>query len=540
MPATTIETRAKIVSLWERGLSYRQVAAEVGVSLITEQLKQLQAQVTNLTGNVAYPDSNGGTSQGNTNYNIPWPNLLQIDSGDLWENIQLFKANWNTYTLATGMDKWSTNRESQKVNILLSIIGDAAKLKFNNFGLTDEDKVNCEKLLNKISDKILSKKHQLYERWLFHTCSQLTDESFQSYLLRLNKILDQCEFDKISVDNMKNVMLRDKIMFGINDQELNNKEERREEKKEERREEHKDERRGSEVKCNNKTNNELFSQKAIENKDPVRNTETVSKNDAKANNTGRSKTIKSQETVRTRFKKCSLPKLEDNIINCNLTDEFMPHKNRPVLTLLPGNLERIWFSYCWYTDYFQKPKKDGQKSQETEKYIRKKIDPCELAVGIETIKAIGKGSVVINCSDNDSKEKLRENVEKAIGNKYEIIDPKLKHPRIIVTGVEKDIVDESNDKILEAIITQNELINIDESIQTKIKVERKYLDNKKQNYGNIILCIHPELYTNITEKTKLNVGWKKYNIYEYIKLLFHVTDAHDTVTSKPVNVTLIQ
>ncbi|KAI4459421.1 zinc finger protein [Holotrichia oblita] len=34
MPATTIETRAKIVTLWERDLSYRQVAAEVGVSVI--------------------------------------------------------------------------------------------------------------------------------------------------------------------------------------------------------------------------------------------------------------------------------------------------------------------------------------------------------------------------------------------------------------------------------------------------------------------------------------------------------------------------
>ncbi|KAI4466234.1 sentrin/sumo-specific protease [Holotrichia oblita] len=110
-----------------------------------------------------------------------------------------------------------------------------------------------------------------------------------------------------------------------------------------------------------------------------------------------------------------------------------------------------------------KPKKDGQKSQETEKDIRKKIDPSELAVGIETIKTVGKGSVVINCSDNSSKEKLRENVKKTIGNKYEIIDPKLKHPKVIVTRVEKDIVDESNEKILEAIITQNELINIDEN-----------------------------------------------------------------------------
>ncbi|KAI4465117.1 geranylgeranyl pyrophosphate synthase [Holotrichia oblita] len=118
------------------------------------------------------------------------------------------------HTLATGMDKWFTNRESQKVNILLATIGDAAKLKFNNFRLTDEDKVNCEKLLNKISDKILSKKHPLYERWLFHTFNQLRYKSLESYPLGLSKILDQCQFDKISVDNMKNVMLRDRIMFG--------------------------------------------------------------------------------------------------------------------------------------------------------------------------------------------------------------------------------------------------------------------------------------------------------------------------------------
>ncbi|KAI4470498.1 glutathione s-transferase [Holotrichia oblita] len=38
MPATTIETRAKIVTLWERDLSYRQVAAEVGVS---EELRKM-------------------------------------------------------------------------------------------------------------------------------------------------------------------------------------------------------------------------------------------------------------------------------------------------------------------------------------------------------------------------------------------------------------------------------------------------------------------------------------------------------------------
>ncbi|KAK9702252.1 hypothetical protein QE152_g30055 [Popillia japonica] len=59
-----------------------------------------------------------------------------------------------------------------------------------------------------------------------------------------------------------------------------------------------------------------------------------------------------------------------------------------------------------------KSKNDGQKSQETQKDIRKKIDPSELPVGIKTIKTVGKGSVVINCSGNNSKEKFRENVER--------------------------------------------------------------------------------------------------------------------------------
>lgn len=206
------------------------------MKLMSQQLADMQAQMVNLAGMQAtaaasssetsnvqnsnlsdYRNVNGSSS------NVPWPKPLQVDNGDLWENFQLFKNNWEIYLKATGMDKWNPEREIQKVNILLTIIGDSAKLKFNNFGLVEADKVSCTEVLNKVGEKLLAKMHPMYERWLFHTCNQLPNETFDDYLIRLNKIIDKCQFEKISTNDIKNTMLRDRIAFGVRDQELKKK-----------------------------------------------------------------------------------------------------------------------------------------------------------------------------------------------------------------------------------------------------------------------------------------------------------------------------
>ncbi|XP_031335482.1 uncharacterized protein LOC116165305 [Photinus pyralis] len=117
--------------------------------------------------------------------NVPWPKPLQVDEGDIYENFQLFKANWKVYVKATGMDQWSADREEQKVNILLSIIGDVAKVKFNNFSLTDDEKSNADEMLNTIGER--------------------------------------CQFDKINPQELKKMMLRDRVAFGIRDDQLKKK-----------------------------------------------------------------------------------------------------------------------------------------------------------------------------------------------------------------------------------------------------------------------------------------------------------------------------
>ncbi|XP_075162247.1 uncharacterized protein LOC142234921 [Haematobia irritans] len=45
-------------------------------------------------------------------------------------------------------------------------------------------------------------------------------ESFDEYLRRLNKRADSCDFKKISQNNIKSTMIRDRLIFGINDEGL--------------------------------------------------------------------------------------------------------------------------------------------------------------------------------------------------------------------------------------------------------------------------------------------------------------------------------
>lgn len=166
-----------------------------------------------------------------------------------------------------------------------------------------------------------------------------------------------------------------------------------------------------------------------------------------------------------------------------------------------------------------KPKNEKQNCQQTQKEMKDKIDLNKIAVGVDRISNITKGGVAINCSNKDSKDKLKSTVKKELGNKYEVSEPKPLHPRIIVVGTESEIIKKDNDTILESFITQNDLEIVDENIRSKLKVQRKFVSKNKQNYGNIILDVHSDIYKKIMELRKFNIGWKRCDIYDYINVI---------------------
>lgn len=67
------------------------------------------------------------------------------------------KPIWTSYANATGPAKWSIANEGRRLTFLWSIVGDGVKLKYNNFGVIDENRHSCELLLNKDKRKQVSK-----------------------------------------------------------------------------------------------------------------------------------------------------------------------------------------------------------------------------------------------------------------------------------------------------------------------------------------------------------------------------------------------
>lgn len=184
---------------------------------LKNQLQQIESDKQNLMTSAA---SRENSSREHLIQNIPWPQPLEVDVGDINENFDLFTDNWNTYMIASGIDKWGPQQEVRKINILLSIVGDKAKKKFSNFHLTEAEKTSAVRVLQLIGERIKSERNLLYDRYRFHTCNQQEEESFDTYYIRLKKILDVCKYNQnITLDDL----LRDRLVFGIRDVDLKRK-----------------------------------------------------------------------------------------------------------------------------------------------------------------------------------------------------------------------------------------------------------------------------------------------------------------------------
>lgn len=155
-----------------------------------------------------------------------------------------------------------------------------------------------------------------------------------------------------------------------------------------------------------------------------------------------------------------------------------------------------------------------QNSIKTKNDIKNKIDPKKLAVGIDEMKSIRAGGVIINCVNADSKKKIKESMAQ-LGDKYKVEDAKLKNPHVIIIGVEEETINLENESIIAAMIEQNELIKTDESIRNKIRIVNKYIKKSMKNSGNIVLEVEPSCNENLVNLDKINIGWRRCNIYQY-------------------------
>ncbi|KAK9700896.1 RNase H-like domain found in reverse transcriptase [Popillia japonica] len=88
------------------------------------------------------------------------------------------------------MDKWPPSEEEKKIRILFTLIGDKAMFKYDRFKLSDDEKTTVNNVISAIRSRLISKRNVIYERAMFNSCNQETDEKFDDYYRKLEKLID--------------------------------------------------------------------------------------------------------------------------------------------------------------------------------------------------------------------------------------------------------------------------------------------------------------------------------------------------------------
>lgn len=154
-----------------------------------------------------------------------------------------------------------------------------------------------------------------------------------------------------------------------------------------------------------------------------------------------------------------------------------------------------------------KPKKASQSSDVTKNACKEKLNPIEMKVGIEKLRKIRDGGVVIACSSKDEINKVDAEVRKKMGDEYVVTVPVTRNPRIRIKGVEEEMSDE---EIVDCLKNQNpEAIKEDATIEVTL--------NKKLNkVYMVVISVDAQTFNRVMEEKRLKLNWQRCQISEYL------------------------
>nr|CAH7756698.1 unnamed protein product [Callosobruchus chinensis] len=97
-------------------------------------------------------------------------------------------------------------------------------------------------------------------------------------------------------------------------------------------------------------------------------------------------------------------------------------------------------------------KDENETNSDVLKTVKANVNPAAEKIAINGTKLI-KNGMLINCSNEESLEKLKSAVEAKFSNKYKIATPKPFKPRLFVSDVEKSL--ENRNDFLESLVQNN-------------------------------------------------------------------------------------
>ena len=137
------------------------------------------------------------------NFQIPPPDILELNDGSTASNWRTWVSAWNNYRLATKLDK---EEEARQVATLLAVIGKKANKVFRTFTwASPDDAKKIAAVVSKFEEYCIPK-----YCILFFTRDQRESETVDQYLTELRQIAANCDFESITPDQL----LRERLVTG--------------------------------------------------------------------------------------------------------------------------------------------------------------------------------------------------------------------------------------------------------------------------------------------------------------------------------------
>lgn len=122
---------------------------------------------------------------------------------------------------------------------------------------------------------------------------------------------------------------------------------------------------------------------------------------------------------------------------------------------------------------------------------------------------------------------MRQAIEANLGKEYTIKESKMKKPKVKIVGVEEEIINLDDEMIVSTIQKQYDLNKNKEECKIIIvkKIQRTEKGDKTNNRNSdkmndiIILEVDATTHKSLLAKEKLNIGWNRCKIYEFVNVM---------------------
>jgi hypothetical protein len=158
------------------------------------------------------------------------------------------------------------------------------------------------------------------------------------------------------------------------------------------------------------------------------------------------------------------------------------------------------------------------ESKQTEHVTKNIALKHKLNVGVNDIKSINGGGIIMSCSDEREMFKLIDKLN-AEAKDFMAERPEKRKPKIAIRGVSEDV---NENELINEIISKNHVIEnflkdkSQDDIEKELKIKFKFRRKTKKSDNTWVLEIGPNLWKIINSMNRINIGWKSCSFDEYV------------------------